>query len=383
MTPSAGAPVLQEADLYDEDLYDEDDGEYASSSDEDEPDAGGQRSKKRKADAEGQPGAAKKPKLTQRSRKYGNVMLEAYPGRAPPDAAVKRLAAALKLEAGPLAAFVDWFAKKELQRVKKLKKSLEPAPPLREAFAKCTSCGKLRCVSARLAKSLDFTCSRNPDEARDSCEAEEEMDAAAAEAWVAALAARRAAAERLLPRNPRAAAAGGSSAQRRPPAPTWRQKALRENGAFTALSAHLEALRLQPRGAAEEDDEDEDEEADAREETAAADGGAPAGSPGGAGAAGSAPKAGGKKRAQPERWTAKQAEAVMEEAQSQGLFAPHTTAASVRAALIARGALPERMKTARVSTLLESFRRTSGCVRATPCAPLRWLTPPALHDAAH
>ena len=41
MTPSAGAPVLQEADLYDEDLYDEDDGEYASSSDEDEPDAGG------------------------------------------------------------------------------------------------------------------------------------------------------------------------------------------------------------------------------------------------------------------------------------------------------------------------------------------------------
>ena len=83
MLPSAGAPVLQEADLYDEDMYEEDEGEYASSSDEDEPDAGGHRSMKRKADAEGQRGAAKKPKLTQRSRRHGNVMLEAYRFRPP------------------------------------------------------------------------------------------------------------------------------------------------------------------------------------------------------------------------------------------------------------------------------------------------------------
>jgi hypothetical protein len=84
MLPSAGAPALQEADLYDEDLYDEDDGEYASSSDEDEPDAGAERSNKRKAGAQGQQAAAKKPTLTQRSRKHGNAMLEAYPGQARP-----------------------------------------------------------------------------------------------------------------------------------------------------------------------------------------------------------------------------------------------------------------------------------------------------------
>jgi hypothetical protein len=80
---------------------------------------------------------------------------------------VKRLAAALKLEAERLASFLDWFAKKELQRVRKQQKSLEPAPPLREANATCMSCGKLRCVSARLGKRLDVSihARRNPDEA--------------------------------------------------------------------------------------------------------------------------------------------------------------------------------------------------------------------------
>jgi hypothetical protein len=332
------------------------------------------------------PRRARARRLTPLQLEQAVTLRNSYPGRAVPPEAVEQLARTLRVEASVLQA---WFAGKEGVRTRtqaKLNAELRaaPVPTPREAVTACAECGALRVVSEALLKGkrVRVRCCGvvGADGAPLVCGTPSEFaDAAAAAAWTAAKAAERAAAVLALPgRHPRGSKALAAAAER--PLP----KHLHQTAAFRKLAADLKSFYFDednggaalPAGGAdgdddddeaaedaeaaedEEEDEDEDEEEEEEEAEEEADENAPP-----ARRSGVQPKAKAKGKRASFRWTAAKNHAVVAASEAMGLFAAHTTGASVCAAMVRDGTLPAGMTAQRAAKLLENHRDTVGCVR--------------------
>ena len=329
---------------------------------------------------------ARPKRLTPLQLEQAQALLKSYPGRAVPPEAVAELVHTLRVEAPVLHA---WFAGKEGVRTRaqvKLNATLSaaPVPTPREVVTGCADCGALRVVSEALLKSkrMRVRCYGvvGADGTPLVCGTPSEFaDAAAAAAWTAAKAAERAAAVLALPgRHPRGSAAFAAAAVR--PLP----KHLHQTPAFRLLAADLKNFYIEednggaalPAGGADDDDDDdeaaedadaaEDEEADEDEDEAEEEEEEEEETDENAQPA---RRSGAQAQAKPKpkrvsfRWTAAKNRAVVVASEAMGLFAAHTTGATVCAAMERDGTLPAGMTAQRAAKLLANHRETVGCVR--------------------